>query len=170
MVLNDSPYPKTWGLKKIRSLACIEAELLPEVLLDLLQPMHDSGMELTLHGTQGPHLGSTYPVSTSQLKKQRHQKSGTNPAEEWSGPFGAQAQNLLVSDINETVFISTLDHEAKNLVRQSTRQSYMSNCPLSSLLPVRYDGERQSSQSSILQQKSKVRWANSNLPDFLADV
>ena len=51
MVPNDSPYPKTWGLKKIRSLACIEAELLPEVLLDLLQPMHDSGMELTLHGT-----------------------------------------------------------------------------------------------------------------------
>ena len=38
MVPNDSPYPKTWGLKKIRSLACIEAELLPEVLLDLLQP------------------------------------------------------------------------------------------------------------------------------------
>ena len=39
MVLNDFPYPKTWGLKKIRSLACIEAELLPEVLLDLLQPV-----------------------------------------------------------------------------------------------------------------------------------
>ena len=39
MVPNDSPYPKTWGLKKIRSLACIEAELLPEVLLDLLQPI-----------------------------------------------------------------------------------------------------------------------------------
>ena len=39
MVPNDSPYPKTWGLKKIRSLACIEAELLPEVLLDLLQPV-----------------------------------------------------------------------------------------------------------------------------------
>ena len=38
-VSNDSPYPKTWGLKKIRFLACIEAELLPEVLLDLLQPI-----------------------------------------------------------------------------------------------------------------------------------
>ena len=34
MVPNDSPYPKPWGLKKIRSL---EAELLPEVLLDVLQ-------------------------------------------------------------------------------------------------------------------------------------
>merc|ERR1712223_1741753 len=39
MVPNDYPYPKTWGLKKIRSLACIEAELLPEVLRDLLQPI-----------------------------------------------------------------------------------------------------------------------------------
>ena len=39
MVPNDSPYPKTWGLKKIRSLACSEAELLHEVLLDLLQPI-----------------------------------------------------------------------------------------------------------------------------------
>ena len=39
MVPNDSPYPKTWGLKKIRSVACIEADLLPEVLLDLLQPI-----------------------------------------------------------------------------------------------------------------------------------
>ena len=39
MVPNDSSYQKTWDLKKIRSLACIEAELLPEVLLDLLQPI-----------------------------------------------------------------------------------------------------------------------------------
>ena len=39
MVPNDSPYPKTWGLKKIRSLACIEAKLLLEGLLDLLQPI-----------------------------------------------------------------------------------------------------------------------------------
>ena len=51
MVPNDSSYQKTWGLKKIRSLACIEAELLPEGLLDLLQPIHESGMVLTLHGT-----------------------------------------------------------------------------------------------------------------------
>ena len=36
---NDSPYPKTWGLKKIRSLACLEAELLREDVLDLLQPI-----------------------------------------------------------------------------------------------------------------------------------
>ena len=39
MVPNDSPYPKTWGLKKIRSLACSEAELLHEDVLDLLQPV-----------------------------------------------------------------------------------------------------------------------------------
>ena len=39
MVPNDSPYPKTWGLKKIRYLACIEAELLHEDVLDLLQPV-----------------------------------------------------------------------------------------------------------------------------------
>ena len=39
MVPNDSPYPKTWVLKQIRSLACSEAELLHEVLLDLLQPL-----------------------------------------------------------------------------------------------------------------------------------
>ena len=39
MVPNDSPYPKTWGLKKIRSLACLEAELLHEDVLDLLQPI-----------------------------------------------------------------------------------------------------------------------------------
>ena len=40
MVPNDSPYSKTWGLKKIRSLACLEAELLREDVLDLLQPIH----------------------------------------------------------------------------------------------------------------------------------
>ena len=39
MVPNDSPYPKTWGLKKIRSLACSKAELLHEDVLDLLQPV-----------------------------------------------------------------------------------------------------------------------------------
>ena len=39
MVPNDSPYPKTWGLKKIRALACSEAELLHDELLDLLQPI-----------------------------------------------------------------------------------------------------------------------------------
>ena len=39
MVPNDSPYPKTWGLKKIRSLARSEAKLLREDILDLLQPI-----------------------------------------------------------------------------------------------------------------------------------
>ena len=39
MVPNDSPYPKTWGLKKIRSLSCSETELLREDVLDLLQPV-----------------------------------------------------------------------------------------------------------------------------------
>ncbi len=39
MVPNDSPYPKTWGLKKIRSLACSEAKLIHEDVLDLLQPV-----------------------------------------------------------------------------------------------------------------------------------
>ena len=39
MVSNDSPYPKTWGLKKIRSLARSEAKLLREDILDLLQPV-----------------------------------------------------------------------------------------------------------------------------------
>ena len=38
MVPNDFPYPKTW-VKKNTSLACMEVELLLEVLLDLLQPI-----------------------------------------------------------------------------------------------------------------------------------
>ena len=33
------PYTQKPGVKKNRSVACIEAELLPEVLLDLLQPV-----------------------------------------------------------------------------------------------------------------------------------
>ena len=40
MVPNDSPYPKNLELKKIRSLACLQAELLHEDVLDLLQPIH----------------------------------------------------------------------------------------------------------------------------------
>ena len=51
MVPNDSPYPKTWGLKKIRSLACSEAELLHEDVLDLLQPIQ---AVLDLHVNLGP--------------------------------------------------------------------------------------------------------------------
>ena len=39
MVPNDSPYPKTWGLKKIKFLAYPEAKLLREDVLDLLQPV-----------------------------------------------------------------------------------------------------------------------------------
>ena len=39
MVPNDSPYPKTWGLKKIKFLAHLEARLLHEDILDLLQPI-----------------------------------------------------------------------------------------------------------------------------------
>ena len=38
MVPNDSPYPKTWGLKKNRSVACLEVELLHEELHHLLRP------------------------------------------------------------------------------------------------------------------------------------
>ena len=38
MVPNDSSYPKTWGLKKTRSLACLEVELLHEELHHLLRP------------------------------------------------------------------------------------------------------------------------------------
>ena len=37
MVPNDSPYPKTWGLKKIKFPAHPEAKLLHEDVLDLLQ-------------------------------------------------------------------------------------------------------------------------------------
>ena len=39
MVPNDSPYPKTWGLKKIKFLAYSDAKLLHEDVLDLLQPV-----------------------------------------------------------------------------------------------------------------------------------
>ena len=39
MVPNDSPCPKTLGLKKIKSLAYTEAMLLHKVVLDLLQPV-----------------------------------------------------------------------------------------------------------------------------------
>ena len=39
MVSNDSPYPKTWGLKKSKFLAYPEAKLLHEDVLDLLQPV-----------------------------------------------------------------------------------------------------------------------------------
>ena len=38
MVPNDSSYPKTWGLKKNRSLAGLEVELLHEELHHLLRP------------------------------------------------------------------------------------------------------------------------------------
>ena len=40
MVPNDSPYPTTWGLKKIRSLAFSEAELLHEELHHPLGTRH----------------------------------------------------------------------------------------------------------------------------------
>ena len=39
MISNDSPCQKNWVLKKPMSLACLEVELLLEVLLDLLQPI-----------------------------------------------------------------------------------------------------------------------------------
>ena len=39
MVPNDSPYPKTWCLKKIKFLAYLEAKLLCEDVPDLLQPV-----------------------------------------------------------------------------------------------------------------------------------
>ena len=51
MVLNDSPYPKTWGLKKIKFLAHLEAKLLHEDVLDLLQPIQ---AVLDLHVNLGP--------------------------------------------------------------------------------------------------------------------
>ena len=51
MVLNDSPYPKTWGFKKIKFLAHLEAKLLHEDVLDLLQPIQ---AVLDLHVNLGP--------------------------------------------------------------------------------------------------------------------
>ena len=39
IVSNDFPYPKTYGLRKTRSIACSETKILLEVLLDLLQPI-----------------------------------------------------------------------------------------------------------------------------------
>ena len=39
IVSNVSSCQKTWVLKKPKSLACLEVELLLEVLLDLLQPI-----------------------------------------------------------------------------------------------------------------------------------
>ena len=39
IVPNDSLCPKKLGLKKTKSRSCLEAELLPNVLLDLLQPV-----------------------------------------------------------------------------------------------------------------------------------
>ena len=51
MVPNDSPYPKTWGLKKIKFLAHLEAKLLHEDVLDLLQPIQ---AVLDLHVNLGP--------------------------------------------------------------------------------------------------------------------
>ena len=39
MVPKDSPYPKTWGLKKIKFLAFLQAKLLHEDVLDLLEPV-----------------------------------------------------------------------------------------------------------------------------------
>ena len=37
IVPNGSPYPKNSGFKKKQPLSCLEVELLPKVLLDLLQ-------------------------------------------------------------------------------------------------------------------------------------
>ena len=39
MVPNDSLCPKTWALKKIKFLAYLDAKLLHEDVLDLLQPV-----------------------------------------------------------------------------------------------------------------------------------
>ena len=39
MVPNDFQYSRIWGLKKPKSLACLEVKLLHEIVLDLLQPI-----------------------------------------------------------------------------------------------------------------------------------
>ena len=70
MVPNDSPYPKTWVFKKIRSLACLETELLHEVLLDLLQPVQAVlGLQDHLRPLRMVPNDSPYP-KTWVLKKE----------------------------------------------------------------------------------------------------
>ena len=86
MVPNDSPYPKTWGLKKIRSLACIEAELLPEVLLDLLQPVQAVlALQVHLRPLAMVPNDSPYP-KTWGLKKNQVSSSLTSWVTPWRAP------------------------------------------------------------------------------------
>ena len=69
MIPNDSPYPQTYGFKKIRFLACIEVELLSEVLLDLLQPIQAVlGLQVHLRPLALVPNDSPYP-KTWGLKK-----------------------------------------------------------------------------------------------------
>ena len=56
MVPNDSPYPKTWGLKKIRSLACLEADLLHEELRHLSRTFVDDFTDLADVGILLPNV------------------------------------------------------------------------------------------------------------------
>ena len=71
MVPNDLPYTKTYDLKKIRSLACFVAELLHEVVLDLLQPIQ---AVLALQAHLGPLAmvpnDSPYPKTWGLKKNQ----------------------------------------------------------------------------------------------------
>ena len=68
IVSNDFPYPKTW-VKKNTSLACMEVELLLEVLLDLLQPIQAVlSLQVNLGPLETVSNDSPYP-KTWVLKK-----------------------------------------------------------------------------------------------------
>ena len=69
MVPNDFPCPKTWGVKKIHALACLEFKLLLEVLLDLLQPIQAVlSLQVNLRPLEIVSNDSPYP-KTWGLKK-----------------------------------------------------------------------------------------------------
>ena len=74
MVPNDSPYPKTWGLKKIRFLACLEAELLQEELRHLSRPFVVDFTDLADVGILPPNVFCVrlYQISLEHTLKRQN--------------------------------------------------------------------------------------------------
>ena len=71
IVSNVSSCQKTWVLKKPKSLACLEVELLLEVLLDLLQPIQAVlSLQVNLRPLEIVPNDSPYPKTWGLKKNQ----------------------------------------------------------------------------------------------------
>ena len=84
MVPNDSPYPKTWGLKKIRFLACLEAELLQEELRHLSRPFVVDFTDLADVGILLPNVFCVrlYQISLEHILKRENRRLCKPPPHE----------------------------------------------------------------------------------------